>query len=125
MKYIYIYLFIVLFVQISCYQQTTENAQEKPSVGEEKMAAILVETHLAEAYLQQSHPEKRDSFARILYYHIFKMQNVKEADFYQSLRAYEMEPKKLGTIYKAVTDELEKRNNAAQKQVRAKEEILK
>lgn len=74
-------------------------------IPKEKISKILVDVHLAEASLQMFPNHERDSIARKYYGHIFRIHEVTEEKYYESIEYYTKSPQEIVEIYK-VTEEL-------------------
>jgi hypothetical protein len=118
---------IICFLPLAlaaCSLQEHKSTAEAAIIPKEEMIGILAETHLAEAYLQRAPYTSRDSFAAILYKNIFEMHKVEEADFYQSLNAYEQDPESMRDIYEAVTKNIDNQSDTFRSAERKKNEGL-
>ena len=74
-------------------------------IPKEKITEILKDVHMAEASLQMFPSHERDSIARKYYGHIFRIHEVTEEKYYESIAYYTKSPNEIVEIYKA-TEEL-------------------
>jgi hypothetical protein len=75
----------------------------------EKMAALLADMHLIEAYIQDVDAEVRDSVRTALYGQVFKIHAVDTAAFRRDYPAYFGESAKADALYQQVNAILQKR----------------
>ncbi|MBK7871395.1 MAG: DUF4296 domain-containing protein [Saprospiraceae bacterium] len=94
---------IILFVA-AC---TPRN--ERLPIDEPKLVAILVDVHLAEAAMQEMPSIIQDSVGRIYYNQIFRIHQVSEADFNKTIYLLKMNPAKMESVYKKVSETLDKK----------------
>lgn len=80
---------------------------EKPTIAEKKMAEMVADVHLIEAYVQNVKAEERDSVKSVLYHELFEMYAIDTAEFYKNQRLYYEDPAKIETLYKAVLEKLD------------------
>lgn len=100
--------FFVLLLSFSLILWNCSSSEviEKPSLSFSKMAEVLADVHLLEGELQGINKIEKDSVANLYYYYIFKLHNVKEADFYQSLDFYTKNPDLYEKLYSATADSI-------------------
>ena len=106
----------IIIMGISCTQDT------KPSdlITKEKMSIILKDVHKAEASLQLFKSNERDSMARLYYSHIFRIHEIDEKEFYQSLEYYTKSPKELQEVYETTEKLLEGKKGKVEKDEKPK-----
>ena len=89
---------------------------EDPILSEEAMVPVLKDIHLAESLLAPITDRlEKDSLARIYYTQIFRLHDVDEADFEQSMNAYYTNPGQIDTLYTKVINALAKENKEIEK----------
>lgn len=102
--------FLLLFV-VCCF--TTGCRQERPALDVKKLAVILRDFHLADAYAQ--YVPKADSFTQVLknddtlkraYALVLARHQVRESDLRSSLKWYEARPDLLDSVYQLVLTDL-------------------
>lgn len=88
-------LSLTLVLGMSC------GSDQKPSnlIPKDKMSEILKDVHMAESSIQTMNASHRDSIARLYYGHIFRIHEVEEEKYYESLEYYTRSPKDLEEIY--------------------------
>lgn len=107
----------VLLLVISCNQEI------KPEgvLNESKLSEILVDVHLAEASIQLINTADRDSIARGYYGHIFRIHEVKEAEFYASMEYYSANSKMMADIYTKTEEILKSKSTGGNKKAESEE----
>lgn len=105
---------LVAILFSSCYQPIPK---ETPILSEDKIKLILRDIHLAEALLTEvADRRSKDSLARMYYGQIFKLHDVDQDEFDQSMHAYFTDPPALDSLYQEVISELaEEKKIAAEK----------
>ncbi len=91
--------------------------QETPAhiLSGDILSEILVDVHIAEASIQTQKLAVRDSIAKSLYSHLFRIHQIQEKDFYDSMEYYGGYPKKLQKIYAKTTEKLKEKEEALKK----------
>jgi Domain of unknown function (DUF4296) len=107
-KYLY---FIGIFALISCQGESTRSGM---AMSEEKLAVLLSDLHIAEAYVESEVEPVRDSLAKRYTAQIFKKHHVTEAEFDTTMGWLARRPKLLERVYKKVTFRVEKRDSLLQ-----------
>jgi len=97
-------LVLLLITMCACSQQKTSPPANL--LTKEKMIEILPDVHLAEASIQTMNSRDRDSIGRVYFTHIFRIHEVDEAAFYNSMEYYTHEPTALEEIYIKVEEKL-------------------
>jgi hypothetical protein len=110
-QYRYVLLiFVSLFTTISCKESSGM------AMSEEKLAQLLSDLHMAEAYVEGETESIRDSLAKKYTVQIFKKHGVTEAQFDTTMGWLARRPKLLEMVYKKVTFQVEKRDSLLQLQ---------
>lgn len=90
----------------SCSAGGGENA---PKLSKTKMVEVLSDLHILEGGIQNAIKEEKDSLANVYYYHLYKIHDIDEADFHQSLDYFTKRPKEFEDMYRMVCDSIEKK----------------
>lgn len=105
MKSIWRILTILIAFGFGCSNYAPEHG--KSTIDEKKMAEMVADIHIIEAYIQNVQATERDSVKTILYHELFKIYAVDTAVFYENQRLYYENPAKVETLYKAVLEKLD------------------
>ena len=106
---------IKFFVLLSLYftilfgSCTSSQVEEQPRLSFSKMSEVLADVHIMEGELQGINTTEKDSVASLYYYYIFKLNNVNQEDFYQSLDYYTSHPELYEELYSATADSISKK----------------
>jgi Domain of unknown function (DUF4296) len=84
------------------------------AMSEDKLATLLSDLHMAEAYVETEAEPIRDSLAKMYTAQIFKKHGVTEAEFDTTMGWLARRPKLMEMIYKKVTFRVEKRDSLLQ-----------
>ena len=79
-------------------------------IPEEKLIAILADTHLAEAAIQNLFKEVKDSMGEVYYQQICEIHEVSKADFEQTMSQLREDPLRLEQLYRQVMEKLSTEN---------------
>jgi Domain of unknown function (DUF4296) len=107
-KYLY---YILIISTLSCGETTSHSGM---AMSEDKLATLLSDLHIAEAYVESEVEPVRDSLAKMYTAQIFKKHGVTEAEFDTTMGWLSRRPKLLEMIYKKVTFRVEKRDSLLQ-----------
>ena len=107
-KYFY---FILIFAVFGCGEFSGRSGM---TMSEEKLATLLSDLHVAEAYVESEVESVRDSLAKMYTAQIFKKHGVTEAEFDTTMGWLARRPKLLELVYKKVTFRVEKRDSLLQ-----------
>ncbi len=100
-----------LYAIQSCGKEREMTRPEK-MIDKEKMIELLVDVNMAEASIQTFKISQRDSIAKLLYGHIFRIHEVEEFAFYESMEWYVGNPKIIKEMYKEVQEKLKAKEQA-------------
>ncbi len=109
MKYLLFTIFCYLSL-LSCNKNKTDLPIER-----DKLIAILMDVHLAEAAMQETTLENKDSLGKLYYQKIFNLYGVTEAEFNKSMFLIRQNPKELDAIYKEVIETMDKKETEIRK----------
>lgn len=103
--------FVLLLLSFSSliWSCRPSEVEEAPRLPFSKMSEVLSDVHLMEGELQGINKTEKDSVANLYYYYIFKLHDVNQEDFYQSLNYYNNHPDLLETLYSATADSIGKK----------------
>lgn len=79
----------------------------EPTIEEDKMALIMADLHILEAYLQNTDPSKRDSIKSLLYDQLFKIHQLDSTTFYKNHKIYFSNSKTIEPLYEKVLEQIE------------------
>lgn len=79
----------------------------------DKLENILTDIHVAEAAMQYTADETRDSLEAVYYSQIFEIHGVTREKFIECMRILETNPRQGSIIYQNLMDGLEKRKDKA------------
>lgn len=79
----------------------------------DKLENILTDVHVAEAAMQYTADEKRDSLEEVYYNQIFEIHDVTREEFMECMKILETNPRQGSIIYQNLMDGLEERKNKA------------
>lgn len=98
-----VFVLWLCLLAIGCSKQV-----EKPKelIPETKMISVLKEVHIAEAAIQSAKADQKDSIATLYYSTIFKIHDIGEQSFYESLDYYMMQPKRFEQMYEQVVEKI-------------------
>lgn len=97
-------LFVMLLLICSCQPSVPELL-----IPEDKLVGVLVDTHVAEAAIQNLPSDLKDSLGEVYYRQIFEIHDVNEEDFEQTMSILREDPIRLEIIYEQVMDQLSSR----------------
>ncbi|MEY4936589.1 MAG: hypothetical protein RIS64_2948 [Bacteroidota bacterium] len=103
--------FILIFATFGCGGMSSRSGM---AMSEEKLATLLSDLHIAEAYVESEAEPVRDSLAKRYTAQIFKKHGVTEAQFDTTMGWLARRPKLLELVYKKVTYRVEKRDSLLQ-----------
>jgi hypothetical protein len=96
---------LLFFGIVSCEPQTETVKAPDNLLSEEKMADVVAALHLSDAMIIQNNmsiaEKKKD-----LKFNVFKENNVKREDYYNSMKYYCQSPDQLKIIYQLAMDKL-------------------
>ena len=107
-KTLTINLLLIILFAFSCKEEQT-----KLPIPQEALENILTDIHLAEAAMQYTADEKRDSLEEVYYGQIFEIHNVSREVFLECMAILESDPRRNSIIYQNLMDGLEKRKDEA------------
>ena len=115
-KTLVFFLLTFLSIVISCKKAGPADL----SISEEKMIAILVDLHIAEAAILSANKAQKDSIGGIYYKQIFDMHEIQDSIFYQNLEIISSNPIRTEAIYEVVIEKIEKLGLEEKKEVGTK-----
>lgn len=80
----------------------------QPDLAEDKMIAVLLDIHLAEAAVQTEKNTKKDSLLHLYYQDIYRIHNITQEDFERNLEAWFDNPEIADKLYEKVVESLNK-----------------
>ncbi len=95
-------IFFILGIFQACKKENIPKPQNL--IPEKDMPTVLVDVHMAEESVKTFKLELRDSIAKQYYAHIFRIHELEEEQFYQSIDYYSKKPEELRSIYHEVTE---------------------
>ncbi len=98
--------FIILILNFNCIPSANNEVPEN-LIDREKMVNVLKDVYLAEESVATFLPDKRDSMAYLLYNHVFRIHQIEEQQFYESLNYYNTHPEVIKEIHDNISDSLE------------------
>ncbi len=124
-----IVIFVLSIFLVSCKTEREKihetQSPSKPEISEKQMVELLIDIHIADAYLgnfqkdftkqcqTKLHISKNDAF-KSLYGSLFRKHGVSQKEFYQALRYYSFHQDELISIYERVIDKLNMKKDSAQ-----------
>jgi|AntRauTorckE5430_2_1112549.scaffolds.fasta_scaffold05170_2 hypothetical protein len=105
MKSIYCVLTILIVFGLGCDDYAPK--YEEPTIDEKKMAEMVANVHIIEAYAQNVKATERDSVKAVLYNELFEMYAIDTAVFYENQRLYYENPTAVENLYEDVLQILE------------------
>lgn len=103
-------LFFTLFTLFAC-----KNDEPQMPIAKEKMVAVLVDIHIAEAYIESVNPTLKDSMARLYYPQIFKHNGITAKLYDSAFSVLSNQPEMMKNVYDEVLLKIEQR----QKQIKS------
>lgn len=97
---------MVLFT--ACKETVSPTPFLEPDISEEKMIALLLDVHLAEAATQTEKSNKKDSLLHLYYQDVFRIHNISKEDFERNLEAWFDNPELADKLYEKVVESLNK-----------------
>jgi hypothetical protein len=97
---------LTISIFIACDNYKPNYAE--PTVNQEKMAAMMVDLHILEAYLQNVEAAKRDSIKSTLYDQLFKTHQVNATEFYKNQKIYFSHSETIEPLYDKVLEKIER-----------------
>ncbi|MCG8328109.1 MAG: DUF4296 domain-containing protein [Chitinophagales bacterium] len=99
-----LFLFLIIVSAIAC------GREEAPlPLTEDKLVAVIVDAHIAEAALQNLRGDLKDSMATIYYEQICTIHNIEKADFDSSMALLRERPEEIERIYREAMNEIDRR----------------
>lgn len=105
-KQIFFFLILILWVG-SCAQQT-----EELPVPLKKAAMIIVDTHVAEAALQNVYGARKDSLASVYYQQIYDIHGIDSTTYRELIRLIRNNPEYMETVYEVAFEEMRSRSDS-------------
>lgn len=84
-------------------------------IAKEKMVDVLVDIHIAEAYIESVNPTLKDSMARLYYPQIFKQNGITAKLYDSAFSVLSNQPQMMKNVYDEVLLKIEQR----QKQIKS------
>ena len=109
MKRIWCILILLMVFSFGCDNYAPK--QGKPTIEEAKMAEMVTDVHIIEAYLQNVGAKQRDSVKTVLYREFFEMYKIDTAEFYKNQRIYYNNPEAVEKLYEDVLNNLVEKDN--------------
>lgn len=97
-------LFFILFTLLACKKDKVQLP-----ISRDKMVAVLVDIHIAEAYIESVNPALKDSMARIYYPQIFKHNGITAKLYDSAFSVLSNQPQMMRNVYDEVLLKIEKR----------------
>ncbi len=106
---------ILLFLPIieSCGEKKSIVSED--IIDKELFSATLADIHLIESSIQTHSVSQRDSIAKALYEHVFRIHDIEESTFYLSMEYYGKRQDLLKEIYQEVSEILSEKENSIKK----------
>jgi hypothetical protein len=109
MKSIWWILILLMVFGFGCDNYAPK--QGKPTIEEAKMAEMVTDVHIIEAYLQNVGAKQRDSVKTVLYQELFDIYKIDTTEFYKNQRIYYNNPEAVEKLYEEVLNNLAEKDN--------------
>ncbi|NJN78963.1 MAG: DUF4296 domain-containing protein [Saprospiraceae bacterium] len=98
-------LTIIILFGFGCDNYMPKHSE--PTIDKEKMAKMVTDVHIIEAYVQNVNAAERDSVKAVLYNELFEIYEIDTTEFYKNQRSYYNNPEVVEDLYKTVLENLE------------------
>lgn len=104
-------LFFLFCAAVSCGQD-----EDTGGIEEDKLIAVLIDVHIAEAAVQALRGETKDSVINVYYDQICTIHGVGRDEFETTMEKYRNEPKRMEALYGRVLEEMERQEVEEEKE---------
>lgn len=98
----------VMIFFAACKKTSPTTTFLQPDLAEDKMIAVLLDIHLAEAAVQTEKNAQKDSLLYLYYQDIYRIHNITQDDFERNLEAWFDNPEIADKLYEKVVESLNK-----------------
>jgi len=103
-----LWIFGIMMLFAACKKTSPPVTFLQPDLAEDKMIAILLDIHVAEAAVQMERANKKDSLLHLYYQDIYRIHNITKEDFERNLEAWFDNPEVADQLYEKVIEGLNK-----------------